>query len=110
MLDGVTAVYRSNVDLFFYVIGAQSENEVFSGPSLRLSCIGDSLTSSSCSMCSLDCTIHSVKCSSEGNMAAAVWYTGMFHRSLFRRNVEKQSLFEHMEVVMLLLDELVDGG
>ena len=28
MLDGVTAVYRSNVDLFFYVIGAQTENEV----------------------------------------------------------------------------------
>ena len=29
MLEGITAVYRSNVDLFFYVIGAQSENEVF---------------------------------------------------------------------------------
>ena len=28
MLEGITAVYRSNVDLFFYVIGAQSENEV----------------------------------------------------------------------------------
>lgn len=28
MLEGVTAVYKSNVDLFFYVIGAQSENEV----------------------------------------------------------------------------------
>ena len=26
--DGVTAVYRSNVDLFFYVLGAQGENEV----------------------------------------------------------------------------------
>ena len=28
MLDGVTAVYRSNVDLFFSVIGEQTENEV----------------------------------------------------------------------------------
>ena len=28
MHEGVTAVYRSNVDLFFYVIGAQTENEV----------------------------------------------------------------------------------
>ena len=28
MHDGVTAVYRSNVDLFFYVLGSQSENEV----------------------------------------------------------------------------------
>ena len=28
MHEGVTAVYRSNVDLFFYVLGAQNENEV----------------------------------------------------------------------------------
>ena len=28
MHEGVTAVYRSNVDLFFYVLGSQSENEV----------------------------------------------------------------------------------
>lgn len=28
MHEGVTAVYRSNVDLFFYVLGAQGENEV----------------------------------------------------------------------------------
>lgn len=28
MHEGVTTVYRSNVDLFFCVIGAQNENEV----------------------------------------------------------------------------------
>jgi hypothetical protein len=28
MLDGITCVYRSNVDLFFYVMGSQSENEI----------------------------------------------------------------------------------
>ena len=28
MHEGVTAVYKSNVDLFFYVLGAQTENEV----------------------------------------------------------------------------------
>ena len=28
MLEGLTCVYRSNVDLFFYVIGSQMENEV----------------------------------------------------------------------------------
>jgi hypothetical protein len=28
MIDGMTVVYRSNVDLFFYVIGASSENEL----------------------------------------------------------------------------------
>lgn len=29
MLDGLTCVYRSNVDLFFYVMGSSQENEVF---------------------------------------------------------------------------------
>lgn len=33
MHEGVTAVYRSNVDLFFYVLGAQGENEVRAPPS-----------------------------------------------------------------------------
>lgn len=28
MLDGLTCVYRSNVDLFFYVMGSCHENEV----------------------------------------------------------------------------------
>ena len=28
MLDGFICVYRSNVDLFFYVIGSAQENEV----------------------------------------------------------------------------------
>ena len=28
MLDGLTCVYKSNVDLFFYVMGACNDNEV----------------------------------------------------------------------------------
>ena len=28
MLEGLTCVYRSSIDLFFYVIGSASENEV----------------------------------------------------------------------------------
>ena len=28
MLDGLTIVYRSSVDVFFYVIGSQQENEL----------------------------------------------------------------------------------
>ena len=30
MLEGTTCVYRSNVDLYFYVVGSQIENEVLS--------------------------------------------------------------------------------
>ena len=28
MFEGITAVYKGNVDLLFYVLGAQTENEV----------------------------------------------------------------------------------
>lgn len=28
MFEGLTCVYRSNVDLFFYVVGSSLENEV----------------------------------------------------------------------------------
>ncbi len=28
MLDGLTVVYRSNVDLYFYIMGSSHENEV----------------------------------------------------------------------------------
>jgi hypothetical protein len=28
MFDGITAVYRSNVDLLFYIVGDQEENEL----------------------------------------------------------------------------------
>lgn len=28
MFEGMTCVYRSNVDLFFYVVGSSQENEV----------------------------------------------------------------------------------
>ncbi len=28
MLDGLTCIYKSNVDLYFYVMGSSSENEV----------------------------------------------------------------------------------
>ena len=51
MHDGVTAVYKSNVDLFFCVLGAQNENEVrevfwcfiiglFAPPLLQLMLVG----------------------------------------------------------------------
>lgn len=34
MLDGLTIVYRSSVDLYFYVIGSTSQNEV-----RKISCV-----------------------------------------------------------------------
>ncbi len=42
MLDNLTIVYKSNVDLFFYVIGSVSENEVMLVS--VLSCLYDSIS------------------------------------------------------------------
>lgn len=41
LLEGLTVVYKSNVDLFFYVVGASSENELILMS--VLSCIYDSI-------------------------------------------------------------------
>ena len=42
MLDNLTIVYRSNVDVFFYVIGSTSENEIILVSVLN--CLFDSLS------------------------------------------------------------------
>lgn len=41
MLDGLTVVYRSNVDLYFYVVGSTAENEIMLVS--LLNCLYDSL-------------------------------------------------------------------
>lgn len=72
MHEGVTAVYRSNVDLFFYVLGAQGENELMLMGVLNG--LYDSIS------------------------------------TILRRSVEKRSLLERMDAVLLVMDEIVDGG
>ncbi|KAL5508807.1 hypothetical protein EMCRGX_G004057 [Ephydatia muelleri] len=72
MHEGVTAVYKSNVDLFFYVLGSQNENELML-------------------MAVLNAVYDSVN-------------------QILKKNVEKRSLFEHMDALLLVLDEVVDGG
>ena len=42
MLDNLTIVYRTNIDLFFYVIGSTSENEIML--SSVLNCLYDSIS------------------------------------------------------------------
>jgi coatomer subunit zeta len=42
MLDGMTIVYRSQVDLFFYVVGSRNENEIIL--SNVLNCFYDSVS------------------------------------------------------------------
>lgn len=72
LLDGITVVYRSNVDLYFYVMGAESENEL----ALRslLSCVYESVS------------------------------------RLLRKNVEKRTLMENMDGLLMIVDETIDQG
>ncbi|VEN61763.1 unnamed protein product [Callosobruchus maculatus] len=72
MLDGLTCVYRSNVDLFFYVMGSSHENELIL-------------------MSVLNCLYDSVS-------------------QILRKNVEKRAVLESLDIVMLAMDEIVDGG
>ncbi|XP_065655996.1 coatomer subunit zeta-1 isoform X2 [Hydra vulgaris] len=72
MLDGLTVVYRSNVDLYFYVMGSQYENEL-----ILVSVLNAFFDAVS---------------------------------TMLRKNVEKRFLMDHLDVVLLAIDELVDGG
>ncbi|KAM4531095.1 coatomer subunit zeta-2 isoform 2-T2 [Odontesthes bonariensis] len=71
-LEGMTIVYKSNIDLFFYVVGSAQENELMLMSVLN--CVFDSLS------------------------------------YIIRINVERQSLLDNMEGVLLVFDEIIDGG
>ncbi|EDQ88814.1 uncharacterized protein MONBRDRAFT_37291 [Monosiga brevicollis MX1] len=73
MFDGITCVYRSNIDLFFYVFGAASENEL-----LLATVLGA--------------------------------YYEAISLIVNRDTLEKASLLEQMDTVLLITDELVDKG
>merc|ERR1711879_825072 len=72
MLDGLTCLYRSNVDLYFYVMGSTHENELLLMSVLN--CVYDSIS------------------------------------QILRKNVEKRAIFENLDIIMLALDEICDGG
>ncbi|EEB10291.1 Coatomer subunit zeta-1, putative [Pediculus humanus corporis] len=72
MLDGLTCVYKSNVDLFFYVMGSSHENELIL-------------------MSVLNCFYESVS-------------------QILRKNVEKRIVLDNLDIVMLAVDEICDGG
>ncbi|UYV69211.1 COPZ1 [Cordylochernes scorpioides] len=72
MLDGMTCVYRSSVDIIFYVIGSCHENELIL--STVLGCLHDSVS------------------------------------QILRKNVEKRTLLDSLDIIMLAVDEICDGG
>ncbi|XP_035230802.1 coatomer subunit zeta-1-like [Stegodyphus dumicola] len=72
MLDGLIVVYRSNVDLFFYVMGSCHENELILVSVLN--CLYDAVN------------------------------------QILKKNVERRTLLENLDVILLAIDEICDGG
>ena len=72
MLDGLTVLYKSNVDVYFYVLGGAHENELLLMSVLN--CVYDSIS------------------------------------QILRKNVEKRIMFDNLDIIMLALDEICDGG
>lgn len=97
MLDGLTCVYRSNVDLFFYVMGSSHENEVC----IIIKPLNSSILSriyinlfnlfQLILMSVLNCLYDSVS-------------------QILRKNVEKRAVLDSLDIVMLAMDEICDGG
>ncbi|NXX18835.1 COPZ1 protein, partial [Podargus strigoides] len=93
LLEGLTVVYKSSIDLYFYVIGSSHENELML--TAVLNCLFDSL---------------SQMLRYEGCWGGHPWVLGGHPWGPPRKNVEKRALLENMEGLFLAVDEIVDGG
>lgn len=100
MLDGLTCVYRSNVDLFFYVMGSSHENEVDTFVKCLVALFVKKLVYPDIFMLLifqlilmsvLNCLYDSVS-------------------QILRKNVEKRAVLDSLDIVMLAMDEICDGG
>lgn len=100
MLDGLTCVYKSNVDLFFYVMGSSHENEVC----IFVRWINGIKRSISSFFYRLMCFLLQLILMS----ALQCLYESVSH--ILRKNVEKRAVLDSLDIVMLALDEICDGG
>ena len=105
MLDGLTCVYRSNVDLFFYVMGSSNENEV--------SIINDGLKD----FCHTSREVKTLKENLQWSLFVLqlilVSVLNAFYDAIsqmLRKNVEKRALMDNLDGVVSIVDEIVDGG
>ena len=105
MLDGLTCVYRSNVDLFFYVMGSSNENEV--------SVINNGLED----FCYTSWEVKTLKANLQWSLFVLqlilVSVLNAFYDAIsqmLRKNVEKRALMDNLDGVVSIVDEIVDGG
>jgi hypothetical protein len=87
MVDSHIAVYRNNVDLFFYIVGSADENELILANILNL--FYDSIS----------IILKYVNCLNLNKVSF-----------IYRNQVEKRVLMDHLESILLALDETIDYG
>jgi len=98
MLDGLTCVYRSNVDLFFYVMGSSHENEV---------CIIMKLLSNLMLLGSMHINLLDLFQLILMSVLNCLYDSVS---QILRKNVEKRAVLDSLDIVMLAMDEICDGG
>ncbi|NXP97396.1 COPZ1 protein, partial [Vidua macroura] len=101
LLDGLTVVYKSSIDLYCCVIGSATQNELML--TAVLNCLFDSLSQMlspvGCPRCP-QCPVGVSPCP-----------VGCPHIPMSpRKNVERRALLDNMEGLFLAVDEIVDGG
>ncbi|NWR93041.1 COPZ1 protein, partial [Furnarius figulus] len=92
LLEGLTVVYKSSIDLYCYVIGSAHQNELML--TAVLNCLFDSLS---------QMLRGSLSWGGPHIMGGILCRGG-------RKNVEKRALLDNMEGLFLAVDEIVDGG
>uniref|UniRef100_A0A7N5J9E2 Coatomer subunit zeta n=1 Tax=Ailuropoda melanoleuca TaxID=9646 RepID=A0A7N5J9E2_AILME len=117
LLEGLTVVYKSSIDLYFYVIGSSYENELML--MAVLNCLFDSLSQmlSSSQVNPVQTAIRHPEQNSRRSQPHKISRAngsdfirkGLIY-FLARKNVEKRALLENMEGLFLAVDEIVDGG
>ncbi|NXA12897.1 COPZ1 protein, partial [Sapayoa aenigma] len=96
LLEGLTVVYKSSIDLYCYVIGSAHQNELML--TAVLNCLFDSLSQMLRYWGVL------------GGSGALGGHLGVMGGATGGKNVEKRALLDNMEGLFLAVDEIVDGG
>ena len=100
MFDGLISVYRNAIDVFFYVIGSAKENELILAHVL------------STFMEALALLFRSVL-PADRRVRTMVWRLNVPARlcvACSRNQVEKRTILENYDALVLTLDELIDDG
>ena len=92
LYDNQVVLYRSNIDIFFYVVGSMEENEL-----ILLSMLNAFYDAVSTLL------RYVKKWTSDTVFEKLILY-------MHRYQVEKRSIMDNLDLVILCLDETVDGG